>query len=137
MKLEYFKSKLTKGQLDALAFDTVKKQLENVDALEALEFAKKLKHFSETLVNEAEIEAKLVWDQLKGDYPQMNYTQGGAIYNYSADPVYADLAAKLKERKTLLDTAVKLSDDVFDSEGVEVPKIPIKNYRKDSINVKI
>ena len=137
MEIERFKSKLSKGQLEAMAVDTVKNYMDEISALEILSFAKKLKVFSDTLIKESEAEAKMVWDHEKSDYPNMNYTQGGAIYDYKEDPVYASIALMLEQRTELLKTAVKLKDPVYDSEGIEVPKVKVKGYRKDSINVKI
>ena len=137
MNLEYFKSNLNKGQLEAIAIDTVRKHLESVDPLEALVFAKKLKFFADKLTTEAEKEAKHVWEQHKDAYPNCTYTNGGFLLDYSGDPVYSEIQDKLKERKELLDMAFKHKEIIFDSEGAEVPKVKIKSYRKDSINVKL
>lgn len=137
MNIEHFKSKLNKGQLEAMAIDTVKKFMESTNQLEVLSFAKKLKFFSEVLLKESESEAMLVWDQLKNDYPNMNYTNGGHILNYDEDPVYYSIKLMLNDRKDLLDLAFKMKETIFDKEGIEVPKVSVKGYRKDSINVKI
>ena len=137
MELERFKSNLNKGQLEAMAIDTEKKYLESTDPLEILQFAKKLLYFATEFKEEAEKEAKLVWETYKIDYPSMSYTTGGTIYNWDKDPVYASIKLMLEQRTELLKTAVKMKDPIFDSEGIEVPKCPIKGYRKDSINVKL
>ena len=137
MELERFKSKLSKGQIEAMAIDTVKKYIESTDPLEVLQFAKKLILFSNVLVKEAETEAKMVWETHKIDYPSMSYTTGGTIYDWDQDPVYASIKLMLSQRVELLKTAVKMKDQIFDGEGTEVPKCPIKGYRKDSINVKL
>jgi len=120
-----------------MAIDTVRKFMESQNQLEVLKFAKKLKYFTEILLKESESEAMQVWDQYKSDFPDMNYTQGGVILNYNEDPIYTDLQGRLKERKELLDLAYKQKDIIYDASGVEVPKVKIKGYRKDSINVKI
>ena len=137
MEIERFKSKLSKGQLETMAIDTVTKFMESTNELEILSFAKKLKFFTDILIKESESKAKMVWDQLRHDYPNMNYTNGGVIIDYSQDAEYHDLAERLKARRELLDLAFKRKDPVFDEEGIEVPKVPVKGYRKDSINVKI
>jgi len=137
MELERFKSKLSKSQLKNMAIDTVRKYMETSNPLDILTFAKKLLLFSTTLVKEAEDESKMVWDKDKNDYPDMNYTQGGAIYNWEEDPVYNSIKIMLADRVELLKTAVRVKDPIFDNEGCEVPKVSIKTYRKDSINVKI
>ena len=51
----------------------------------------------------------------------------GARYDYEQDPVYVEIAEKLKIRKELLDLALKSKDQIFDSEGVEVPRVPMKS----------
>ncbi len=137
MEIERFKTKLTKGQLQAMAIDTVKTWLDTVSALDALTFAKRLKVFTDQLIIESETEAKMIWDNEKSNYPNMNYTQGGAIKDYEEDPIYASIKLMLGERKELLDTAFKMTEAIYDNDGVEVPKVPIKTYRKDSINVNI
>lgn len=137
MEIERFKSNLSKSEIKNMAIDTVRKYLDSTSALDVLSFAKKLILFSDTLVKEAETEAKMVWDQEKGNYPNMNYTQGGTIYDFDKDPVYKSIKKMLADRTELLKTALKIDSDVVDGDGVIVPKVPIKGYRKDSINVKI
>ncbi len=59
---------------------------------------------------------------------------GAESLNYSEDPVYAELEAKLKQRAELLKVASKSDDSIFDSEGCEVPRVS-KKYNKSSIVV--
>jgi len=142
MKIEVFKEKLSKGQLEAMAIDTVKKQMENVSALDSLRFAKKLKFFAEKLTVEAEKEAKMVWDQEKESYPDMDYTNGGAILDLNSFDYRKEIADHLKSIDDQLKLAQKSEAPLFivnlvTGEPTEVPKVSIKNYRKDTINVKI
>ncbi len=137
MEIESFKTKLTKGQLQAMAIETVKTWLDTVSALDALTFAKRLKVFTDQLISYSEGQAKMVWDQEKSNYPNMTYTQGGAIKDYEEDPIYASIKLMLSQRKELLDAAFKMNEAIYDHDGVEVPKVKVKNYWKDSINVKI
>lgn len=51
----------------------------------------------------------------------------GARYDYEADPVYVELQEKVKLRKDLLDLANKSKEPIFDGEGIEVPKVPLKS----------
>lgn len=60
---------------------------------------------------------------------------GGAILDYEADHKYVELKYALDERKKVLDTARKMKEALYDSEGIEIPKVPVKTYRKDSITV--
>jgi len=142
MKIEIFKSKLSKSQLEAMAIDTIQKQMENVSPLESLRFAKKLYYFSDKLIKEAEKEAKMIWDQEKESYPDMNYTQGGAILDLNAFEYRKEIADHLKSIDEQLKLAQKSKAPLFivnlvTGEPTQVPKVPIKNYRKDTINVKI
>ena len=137
MEIERFKSKLSKSQLEGMAIDTVKKQLDNANPLDIYSFSKKLLFFANVLVKEAEDKAKEVWDQDKEGHPEMSYTQGGTIYEWMEDPVYESISIMMAERLLLLKTAVRTKDPFYDKDGVEVPKCKIKGYRKDSISVKI
>lgn len=84
-----------------------------------------------------------VTDKLKQSLPNENfesfglkavYSDGGEMLNYSDDPIYADMLAELKERELLLKTAYKSKDTIYDSEGIEVPKVSSTN-RKGSLRV--
>lgn len=57
----------------------------------------------------------------------------GTKYDYSKDSVYADLEDKIKQRKMILDTALKYTEVIFDSNGEEVSKVPVKNHGGDAI----
>lgn len=63
------------------------------------------------------------------------YVDGGNIPQYEEDEVYYSLKKKLKERENLLKTALKQSETLYDSEGVEVPKVSVKP-RKSSLTIK-
>jgi len=86
--------------------------------------------------------------QLRADIdqiPEKTYKRGnvefsmrntGDRYDYAQDELYAQLQEKLKQRKQLLDLARKSDDPIFDSEGVEVPKVGIKTHGKEALVVK-
>jgi hypothetical protein len=59
----------------------------------------------------------------------------GDRFDYEADPVYCELSEKLKARKELLDLARKSKDVIYDSEGVDVPRIPIKTHGGQTIAI--
>ena len=52
--------------------------------------------------------------------------EGKKALDYSTDEVWNDLKNQLKEREELLKVAHKSKEKIYDSEGVEVPKCPIK-----------
>lgn len=62
--------------------------------------------------------------------------QGYAILDYEKDDLYTKYKQQLANRKTLLDNVFKSGDVLFDSDGVEVPNVGVKNYSKDSLSVK-
>jgi len=66
---------------------------------------------------------------------EVKKSTGGPMLDYAADHKYVELEFLLKERKELLDASFKTKETIFDGEGVEIPKVPIKSYRKDSITV--
>jgi len=142
MNIERFKSKLSKGQLEALAIDTVKQQLESVDQATALRFAKKLKFFSDILVREAETEARQVWEMIRDDNKDLSYTQGGAILNLDEFEYRKQLADHLKEIDEALKLAHRMDNpmqiiNIQTGEVLQVPKVSIKGYRKDSIRFEL
>lgn len=55
--------------------------------------------------------------------------------NYTDDPIYNELAEKLKQREELLKVAHASNDVLFDSDGIEVPKVSV-SLSKASIVVK-
>lgn len=60
----------------------------------------------------------------------------GDKLDYSSDPIYAELEAKLKARKDLLNFSYKsYSATIFDEDGIEVQKIPIKTNGVESLFV--
>jgi hypothetical protein len=54
---------------------------------------------------------------------------------FNEDAVCAELSEKLKQRQELVKLATNSKDMIFDSEGVEVPKVSIK-FDKSSLTVK-
>ena len=57
----------------------------------------------------------------------------GDRLDYEQDEVYKTLKELLKEREDLLKLAYKSKDMLFDSEGVEVPKVGIKTPSKETV----
>lgn len=137
IKTAYFKSNLKKGQIQALAIDHSLEINENENTIDFHIMLKKVKLYLDTLIKENEKNALLIWDQQKSDFDNITYNQGGKILDYSEDPIYHSIKLMLDDRKALLDLAFKSQNNIFDSEGVQVPKVPIKSYRKESLNVRL
>ena len=139
IQTNYFKSNITKGQIKAKAFDDSKSLIEQHDPIDLHINLKKAKIYLDELIRENERNALLDWDLASKDFYTgvVTYNQGGKILNYEKDPVYMEIKEKLKERKDLLDMAFKMSDTIYDGEGIEVPKVPVKSERKESLNVRV
>jgi len=63
-----------------------------------------------------------------------SYKNGSKKLNYSDDPIYAEISEKLKARSELLKVAESSKDTIYDSEGIEVPKVSC-SYDKSSVTV--
>jgi len=79
------------------------------------------------------------------DTPEKSYKAFGcefAIRNtgdkldYASDPIYAQLQEQLKQRQELLKIAFKSTTPIYDEHGVEVPKVPVKTFGKETLIVK-
>ncbi len=62
------------------------------------------------------------------------YKNGSKKLLYSEDPIYVEIAEKLKSRADLLKVAESSKDVIFDSDGIEVPKVGC-TYDKSSVTV--
>lgn len=140
--LTTFREPLRKRQIADLANEDVEKSIEAglTAPVENQIFFKRLKVYVDAFISSNESNA--IDDFNKDKIKQYNgvnvsFTQGAAILDYSKDPIYEDLARQLKERKDLLDTAAKQTDPVFDGDAAQVPKLDIKDYRKDSLNIRL
>lgn len=110
------------------------------------EIQKSTKEFVNQLVDTGEIDPvealsqvvrmeeaiKVVKDGLKESLPTENFEAFGLKGtfkngydkpNFEDDPIYKDLKERLKEREELLKVALKSKDSIYDSEGIEVPKV--------------
>ena len=137
IKTSYFKSDLKKGQIQALAIDHSKELYEHENCIDSHVMLKKAKLYIDTLLMENEKNALLIWEANAAEYRNITYNQGGKTLDYIKDPIYASIKLMLDDRKELLDLAFKSKDSIFDGEGTEVPKVPIKSFRKQSLNVKL
>lgn len=62
------------------------------------------------------------------------FRSGGDTKNYAEDDKYSDLQKQIKHRKELLDLALKSDIDIYDEDGVEVPKVST-TPRKSSLAI--
>lgn len=60
---------------------------------------------------------------------------GRTMYNFKEDYTWNDLNNKLKQREELLKVALKSDETIYDSEGIEVPKVST-SFTKSSLTIK-
>jgi hypothetical protein len=85
----------------------------------------------------------VITDKLKQSLPQENfeafglkgvYRNGGSTPNYLEDELWSRLKEKLTDREMLLKVAMKSNETIYDSDGVEVPRVS-ENIRKSSLSI--
>lgn len=72
---------------------------------------------------EKEFKSKLPQEDFEAFGIRGTYRDGGDRINYSEDDVVRGLEQRLKERKELIKAAMKTSQPIYDSDGVEVSKV--------------
>lgn len=110
-----------------------KKILDNGDVTkeELLSQVVRLQHALTTILDT--IKDDLQVDGFNAYGLQVSYVQGRKIEDYKSDDVCAELTKKLNDRKKLVKLATNSDDVIYDSDGVEVSKVPIsygKSYFK-------
>lgn len=124
-------TKLSKENADKLA------EMGETDLFETISKTARLEEYLKSFNKELR---KHVLDELNGGKfecygVEFSSKNGASRLNYSEDQVWSDLKEKLKAREELLKVAEKSKDVIFDSEGVEIPKITRLNSG-EVLNVK-
>ena len=84
---------------------------------------------------EAEMRSKLeLFDTQVVNGVTFTHVNGGETLNYKEDDVYCNLEKQLKERAELLKTAKNCECELYDCDGVEIPKVST-TPRKSSITI--
>ena len=82
------------------------------------------KRASESLeVINSEILKRLPQENFEAFGLKGTFRNGCEKLNFSEDEVVAELEEKLKQRKELVKVATKSDEPIFDSDGIEVPKV--------------
>jgi len=81
---------------------------------------------------EQELKTKLHQESFESFGVKGTFRNGGSLANYEEDITYSQIKKQLDSRKLLLDTALKTDEILYDSEGVEVPRVS-KTERKSSL----
>lgn len=104
------------------------------DPLEALVLIKRIKDYVD-LVEKGIRKNYDLKESVELFGAKVSKVSGRKMVQYKEDQVYETLEQDLKNRKDLLDLALKSNKQIFDDEGVEIPKVSVK-YASDSINIK-
>jgi hypothetical protein len=87
---------------------------------------------------------EIIKDEIKSHLPKEKHIafgieispiSGRTMIQFQDDEMWQQLKHKLQQREELLKLALKSDETIYDSEGVEVPKVSVK-YASDSIQVK-
>ena len=115
---------------------TLAKQVVEQGNVNIHEFMATLARLKE-VVNSADAEMRkhLPEEKFSGYGVEFTPVQGGETLNYKDDVTYNDLYTQLKNREELLKLAYKSNDIIYDSEGVQVPRVS-STPRKSSITIK-
>ena len=110
-----------------------------LNTLDALGTITKMKDFLEVidkqLRNEAMNELSSEKDAFVSSNVSFQYREGMRRLNVNDDHVIQELNEQIKQRKELLKVAEHSSEQIFDHEGNEVPKVGY-SHTKDSIVIK-
>lgn len=130
-----FPHTLTKKKAQTQGKEAAKALLDKgeVDALEALSNFARFEEVIKAFVSELRKNAVVPEKEYSKNGVKFTTRSSGDRYDYAQDSVYAELQQKLSERKELLDLARKSKDTIYDSEGVEVPKVGVKTYGKETL----
>ena len=104
-----------------------------ISAIDALSNFARFKEVVESFVSELRKNADLPEKEYEKNGVKFSMRSTGDRFDYSKDEVYAELHRKLKDREELLKLAMKSKDVIYDSEGVEVPKVGVKTYGKETL----
>ena len=83
-------------------------------------------------------------DEIKSHLPKEKHSffgievspvNGRTMIQFHEDHIWSELKEKMQQREELLKVALKSDESIYDSEGVEVPKVNVK-YSSDSLQVK-
>lgn len=97
-------------------------------------YAQALRFKEAISIIEAELKESLGQENFEAFGIKATFRNGGEMINYSDDPIYLDLQKQLKDREELLKVALKSDSTIYDSEGIEIPKVSTTN-RKSSLSI--
>lgn len=106
------------------------------DEFRLLASAERLKTYTESFCKELRKHVNLTEKTYKAHGVEFSTMNTGDRYDFEQDDVYKTLKEQLKEREDLLKLALKSKNQIFDADGVEVPRVGIKTYGSEVIKLK-
>lgn len=128
---------ITKKEVKSKAEQDAKALIDagNADVADAFVDATRITEYLTTFVGE--LKKHISPDEYGKEYAtksaKITFRGTGDRLDYEQDEVYADLKERLKAREDLLKLAYKSKDMLFDSEGVEAPKVGVKSVSKETV----
>jgi hypothetical protein len=128
---------ITKKEIVVKAKDDVKTMVDSgeVDIAEAVIDATRLSEYLKVFVSELRNYVDDKYDKYECKGVKLTFKGTGDRLDYECDEVYSELKERLKEREELLKLAYKSKNMIFDSEGVEVPRVGLKSASKQTLNI--
>ena len=128
---------ITKKEIVVKAKDDVKTMVDSgeVDIAEAVIDATRLSEYLKVFVSELRNHVDDKYDKYECKGVKLTFKGTGDRLDYECDEVYSELKERLKEREELLKLAYKSKNMIFDSEGVEVPRVGLKSASKQTLNI--
>tara|TARA_R110002012_G_scaffold305598_1_gene509790 strand:+ start:515 stop:925 length:411 start_codon:yes stop_codon:yes gene_type:complete len=123
---------LTKKELELLAIQTAEEIINNGEnCLELYIESKRKSLFEATFqkaISEAAFDERALYgsDLLEMHGVKSSISNTGDRLQYDKDPIIAELKLAIKEREKDVKLATKSTGVYFDSEGVQVEKVPVK-----------
>ncbi|MFK7900919.1 MAG: hypothetical protein AB8B61_09200 [Cyclobacteriaceae bacterium] len=110
--------------------------------LDVFKTSKGLKQLCEELIKYTEQDAKIELSKYNKEQRtfgsvSFEFSNTGERLDYSKDHVVSDLERQLKERKDLVKLATKSKDKLYDGDGIEVTRVPVKTPSKEILKVSI
>jgi adenylosuccinate synthase len=107
-----------------LSAKTFIKEVLDAGEIDKIELLAQAKRMGEALdVINAELLKVLPQENFEGYGLKGTFRSGGETINYKDCEVWSDINRELKEREELLKLALKSQNEIYDSAGVQVPKV--------------
>ena len=124
----------TKKEIQHQAFDLAKKIIDAGDEDIYKKFAEATRIKEAITVIEQILKNQLPDENFNSFGLKGTFRNGGSTLNYKEDEKFNELSKLIEDRKSLLDLASKGDSEIYDNEGILVPKLS-KINRKSSLSI--